>query len=285
MNGILNINKPAGITSHDVVSRVRKIAGMKKVGHTGTLDPFATGVLIVCLGKSTKIIRFLKDDKEYIGEIKLGIKTDTYDVDGNIVERGDISGVTDDRIREQAKNFIGDIEQTPPIYSAIKVNGKKMYELARAGEEVEVKKRSVTIYHLEVLHIELPFVKIKVRCSAGTYIRSIANDLGENLGCGGYLHTLVRTKVGDFSIENSVDLQKLNSDNIQEKLLNPNDFLAHLPFITMDNKETEIIMRGGFLENRWNVSGEWIRLLNAENKLIAIGEPRDDRIKPTRLLV
>lgn len=285
MNGILNINKPAGITSHDVVSRVRKVAGMKKVGHTGTLDPFATGVLIVCLGKSTKIIRFLKEDKEYIGEIKLGVRTDTYDVDGNIVESCDISGVTSDKIREEAKKFIGEIEQTPPIYSAIKVNGKKMYELARAGQKVDVKKRSVTIYHLEILDIDLPFVTIKVGCSAGTYIRSIANDLGENLGCGGYLNALVRTQVGDFHVENSVDLQELNSDNIKERLLNPNDFLMHLPFITMNANETEIIKRGGFLENRWNVHGEWIRLLNSDNILIAIGEPRDDMIKPTRLLV
>ena len=245
MFGFLNIYKPKGKTSHDVVAILRRVTKIKQIGHTGTLDPFAEGVLPICIGKATRLIEYLKDDKAYIGTIQLGKSTETYDIEGNIVNISE-KKVTLNEIEEKLQQFRGEIEQFPPIYSAIKVNGKKLYEYARKGEEVKIEPRKVTIYKLEIVNFdkENQTVDLYIECSKGTYIRSIANDLGESLGCYGHLTKLVRTKAGKFLLENTIQLEDLNTiENIQKSLINPIDYLEY-PIHELTPKEKEKISHG-----------------------------------------
>lgn len=209
LNGIVVVNKEKGYTSHDVVNVVRKILGTRKVGHTGTLDPNATGVLPICVGRSTKACDMLTfSDKEYIAEVKLGITTDTYDIWGSVQSERSVD-VSSDELKDVISRFTGEIEQLPPMYSAIKQNGKKLYELAREGIEVERKKRKITIYECELLSFDGYEFTIRVLCSKGTYIRSLCNDIGEYLGCGATMTSLVRTKSSVFDIANSYTLDEL----------------------------------------------------------------------------
>ncbi len=209
LNGIINIYKEKGFTSHDVVAKMRGICRQKKIGHTGTLDPDATGVLPVCLGSGTKLCDMLTDkDKEYVAELLLGVTTDTQDISGQVLEQREVT-VTEEQVREAVMSFQGEYMQVPPMYSALKVNGKKLYELARAGKEVERQARPVTIHEIEILELELPVVKIRVACSKGTYIRTLCADIGEKLGCGGTMKSLMRTKVGAFLLERAVTLSQL----------------------------------------------------------------------------
>ena len=223
--GFVNVYKPVGMTSHDVVAKLRKITGIKQVGHTGTLDPFAEGVLPVCIGKATRLIEFLADDKEYLATVQFGKSTDTYDKDGSVIFSSD-KKVTEDDVKEALKFFEGEISQVPPIYSAIKVNGKKLYEYARSGKEVEIQPRRVVIENIELKSFdkELQQAQILIKCSKGTYIRSIANDLGENLGCGAHLIRLIRTQAGKFRVENSVNLEDVQ---IPKDLINPIDMMDY----------------------------------------------------------
>lgn len=212
MNGIINVNKPKGITSFDVVREIKKIAGTKKVGHTGTLDPLATGVLPVCIGKATKLVDFIMDNyKVYKATMKLGIVTDTLDTEGKELARFDVN-VNDDEIKNAIMSFVGEIYQIPPMYSALKVNGKKLYELARQGIEIEREKRKINIYHINIINIEVPYVTFEVKCSKGTYIRSLCHDIGEKLGCGAIMSDLTRTANGSFTLENSATLETLKED-------------------------------------------------------------------------
>ncbi len=221
LNGIIVIHKEVGFTSHDVVAKMRGICGQKKIGHTGTLDPAATGVLPVCLGSATKLCDMLTDkDKEYVAELLLGVETDTQDTTGEILCRRPVE-VSEEQVREAAASFIGHYEQVPPMYSALKVNGKKLYELAREGKEVERKARPVEIHELEILDIQLPVVKMRVLCSKGTYIRTLCADIGEKLGCGGTMQSLKRTKVGDFTLETAVTLDELQNLKDEGQLTRP----------------------------------------------------------------
>ena len=209
LNGIINIYKEKGFTSHDVVAKMRGICKQKKIGHTGTLDPDATGVLPVCLGSGTKLCDMLTDkDKEYVAQLLLGVETDTQDISGQVLRRQPVN-VTEDQVSHAVMSFLGDYMQVPPMYSALKVNGKKLYELARAGKEVERQPRPVKIRELEILEMELPVVKIRVACSKGTYIRTLCADIGEKLGCGGTMQSLLRTKVGIFHVKDAVTLSQL----------------------------------------------------------------------------
>lgn len=220
INGIINIKKEKGFTSHDVVAKLRGILRMKKIGHTGTLDPDATGVLPVCIGKATKVCDLLTDkDKTYVAQVKLGITTDTLDLTGKVLSKKDVS-VTEERIMEVASSFVGEIEQIPPMYSAIKVNGKKLYELARQGKEVERKPRKVTIHDLKIVDISLEDNEftMEVSCSKGTYIRTLCQDIGEKLGCGASMKNLVRTKVGRFILEEGYTLEEIQHMVEEEKL-------------------------------------------------------------------
>ena len=204
---ILNIYKPQGLTSFGVIKSIRKASEIKKVGHAGSLDPFATGVLLVCLGNDTKkISEFMELKKEYEGVIEFGIITDTYDIDGKIIEMKPVKGYSIDFLEGILSEFIGTIDQVPPMYSAIKYFGKPLYKIARANKKIEIKARKVNIYSIKVLNYVNPFLTLRIVCSKGTYIRSLAYDIGKILGCGAYLKSLTRTKIGDYSIYNSLFL-------------------------------------------------------------------------------
>ena len=224
MNGIINVYKERGFTSHDVVAKLRGILHMKKIGHTGTLDPDATGVLPVCLGKATKVCGLLTDkDKTYRAVVKLGVMTNTEDMTGEILAKHPVL-VTKEQIERAVSKFVGEIEQVPPMYSAIKINGKKLYELARQGKEVERKARKVTIYGIKVLSIDFSENEftMEVSCSKGTYIRTLCKDIGEFLGCGAAMKTLVRTRVSEFFLEQALTLgqieQAVKEGKIQDYL-------------------------------------------------------------------
>ncbi len=212
IHGILNIYKKKGYTSHDVVAKLRGITGQRKIGHTGTLDPEAEGVLPVCLGRATKVCDLLTDrDKTYEAVLFLGIRTDTQDVTGTVTDRGDVQGITREMVEQAAHKYVGEYDQIPPMYSALKVNGKKLYELAREGKTIERKARRVRIYELEILEEALPRVRLRVRCSKGTYIRTLCDDIGADLGCYGCMEALLRTRVGPFALEEACRLEEVAS--------------------------------------------------------------------------
>lgn len=226
MDGIIIINKEPGFTSHDVVAKLRGICGQKKIGHTGTLDPAATGVLPVCLGSGTKLCGMLTDtDKEYAAELLLGVETDTQDITGEVLARRTVC-VSEAEARAAVLSFAGDYEQVPPMYSALKVNGKKLYELAREGKEIERKARQVKISEIEILECSLPVIKLRVVCSKGTYIRTLCADIGARLGCGGTMQSLQRTAAGRFRLEDAVTLgevQRKKDEGRLAELLQPVD--------------------------------------------------------------
>lgn len=217
-HGIINVYKEKGYTSHDVVAKLRGICKQKKIGHTGTLDPEAEGVLPVCLGKATKLCDLLTDkDKTYEACLVLGIATNTQDMTGKILEEKQVQ-VTEEEVRRCIDSFVGDYDQIPPMYSALKVNGKKLYEYAREGIEIERKPRKVTIFSITIQKVELPKVWFQVQCSKGTYIRTLCNDIGEKLGCGGTMESLVRSKVSVFEMKDSLKLSEIESLRDKELL-------------------------------------------------------------------
>lgn len=242
MNGILILNKPSGWTSFDVVAKVRRLTQVQRVGHTGTLDPLATGVLVICLGHATRLIEYMiGHDKSYRATIRLGVETDTYDATGQITDAHPVD-VSEPELRETLKTFAGDIGQVPPMYSAVKRGGKKLYDLARKGVEVAREPRAVTIYSIDLLAFEPPDVTIDVRCSSGTYIRSLAHDLGRALGCGAHLSALMRTAVGDFDLSRTVSVEALEAAAVNgtwTSLLHPVDVaLKDLPMIALNEDES-----------------------------------------------
>ena len=281
MFGFLNVYKPKGITSHDVVSTLRRVTKIKQIGHTGTLDPFAEGVLPICIGKATRLIEYLKDDKAYIGTVKLGKSTTTYDTEGETVNTSDKSLALDE-IESVLDIFLGDIEQTPPMYSAIKVKGKKLYEYARKGESVDIQPRKVHISKLDILNFnsETKELELYIECSKGTYIRSIANDVGEKLGIYGHLIKLVRVKAGDFKIEDSTKLEELNTmEIVVQNLIYPLEYM-HYPRYELNEPEYRLILNGNRI--RANVPDGTI-ILTTDNKIAAIGEAEDNSIKPQKV--
>ncbi len=236
-NGVINIYKEPGYTSHDVVARLRGITGQKKIGHTGTLDPDAEGVLCICLGAATRVCDMLTDaSKEYEARFLLGVTTDTQDMSGGILERSEVN-VSPDEVRECILGFIGDIEQVPPMYSALKHNGKKLYELARAGIEVERKPRHITISDIRIIDIDLPYVTMRVDCSKGTYIRTLCHDIGKALGCGAAMEHLLRTRVGRFKVADSVRLSEteelMKQDRLNEILIPVTDLFDNLEALSV----------------------------------------------------
>jgi len=233
MNGVVNIYKEAGYTSFDVVAKMRGILKTKKIGHTGTLDPDAVGVLPVCVGNGTKLVDMLTDhDKEYIAEMLLGVATDTQDISGKVLHSNEVK-VEEAALRQVIQSFVGECMQIPPMYSALKVNGQKLCDLARAGREVERKPRPVMFHEIEILSIDLPVVKLRVACSRGAYIRTLCNDIGEKLGCYATMKSLIRTKVGDFCIEDAVTLQELeekrDAGQLESVLIGTDQLFPDLP--------------------------------------------------------
>ena len=243
--GLLNIDKPGEMTSHDVVNRIRRLIGLRRVGHAGTLDPLATGVLLLCVGRTTRLVEYLVGlDKVYEVVVRLGQTTNTYDAEGEIVAERPYSHLTPQQIEQALPPFRGLIQQKPPIYSAIKKDGQPLYKLARAGVAVDVPARAVTIHALQILDITLPEITLHVGCSSGTYIRSLAHDLGEALGCGGHVTALRRTKVGDFLADTAVPLDTLTSGNWSEHILPGDTAVTHLPRIDLTEVETHRLRNG-----------------------------------------
>ncbi|MDE6846362.1 MAG: tRNA pseudouridine(55) synthase TruB [Lachnospiraceae bacterium] len=254
-NGIMNVYKESGFTSHDVVAKLRGICQMKKIGHTGTLDPEAVGVLPVCLGSGTKLCDMLTDwDKEYIAVLRLGVVTDTQDLSGKILSQCDamkLKTVTKEDVTEVIMGFIGDYDQVPPMYSALKVDGKKLYELAREGKEVERKPRRVQIKEIEICGMELPMVEMRVVCSKGTYIRTLCHDIGGKLGCGGAMESLTRSRVGIFRLENALTLSELEQLRDEGKISNviipPDDVFENDRAVYVNEQGIRMVQNGNRL--------------------------------------
>ncbi len=275
--GFLNIYKPVGMTSHDVVAVLRRITKIKQIGHTGTLDPFAEGVLPVCIGKATRLIEFLADDKEYLATVQFGAATTTYDIEGEKTFTSDKKITVEDI---DLTSFQGEIEQLPPIYSAIKVKGKKLYEYARNGEDVEIQPRKVIIEKIELksFNEQSQQAEILIKCSKGTYIRSIAHDLGQNLGVGAHLVKLVRTQAGKFRVENSVQLDGID---VQANLINPIEMLD-LPKVEVDENDLDKISHGMAVKNSGS-KGNVILVYN--NNVAAVGVADGDKIKNKKVFL
>lgn len=276
MNGVINIYKPKGITSFDVIRRLKKLCNTKKIGHTGTLDPEAAGVLPVCIGRATKIVDYLMSDfKIYKAMLKLGVVTDTYDAVGSIISEKDVS-VTEKEIIDVINSFVGESLQMPPMYSALKVNGVRLYELARQGIEIQRKYRKINIYSIEIHNIDLPFVSFTVRCSKGTYIRSLCYDIGEKLNCGGAMWELERQQSGVFSCENSVNLEELNADNIMNYLLPMEEALSGLKSIYFGEKYNKALLNGMPIDDEDVLSdvleNELYKVFFNDGQFIGIGE-------------
>lgn len=277
MDGVININKPLGMTSHDVVSRLRRILGIKKIGHTGTLDPDASGVLPMCIGKGTKLAEYLTaTDKCYMAQMTLGAFTDTQDGSGEILESFSVD-VSEEEIINAVNSFIGEIEQIPPMYSAIKINGKKLYELAREGKSIEREARKVTINDIEIKGIDLKEKKVDmlVSCSKGTYIRTLCNDIGARLGCGGYMSALERTKSGRFSIENSFKLDEIES--MTEKadfgfMMPLSEVLSEYKKIVLAEKNAKRLQNGIKINVEGLEENERYRVFDEQGSFLALAE-------------
>jgi tRNA pseudouridine55 synthase len=249
MDGILNIDKPQGITSYRVVAVVKRLSGERRVGHAGTLDPLASGVLPLCLGQATRLVEFLADaSKTYRAGIELGLTTDTYDASGRVVQRGEPSDIRREQVEKALDSFRGVIRQTPPMYSAIKHRGRKLYELARAGITVDRKSRPVKIHRLDITDFQPPLITAEVECSKGTYIRSLAHDLGQSLGCGAILKSLTRLRYGPFDIKDAVSISRLEEafgSGYWEHFLHPMDcVLTAWPAVVVDEATEQLIRNG-----------------------------------------
>lgn len=279
LHGILNVYKEKGYTSHDVVAKLRGIVGQKKIGHTGTLDPDAEGVLPVCLGKATKVCDLLTDkDKTYRAVLLLGKTTDTQDLTGEVLNESDTYFLNEKEVETAIQGFVGEYRQIPPMYSALKVNGKKLYELAREGKVIERKARTVYIREIRILSIELPRVTMEVTCSKGTYIRTLCQDIGEKLGVGGCMESLLRTQVGRFSLEDSKTLQniqELKENGSLEQILIPVDSLFEdYRRVQVDKKQEPLLYNGNmfYMEGQKDVpyDEEMVRVYDCDGKFVAI---------------
>ena len=251
-HGIVNVYKEKGMTSFDVVAKLRKICGQKKIGHTGTLDPEAEGVLPVCLGKATKVCDLLTDrDKEYITILRLGIETDTQDLTGNVIAQKDTAGLTPEMVSEAIRLFVGVQEQIPPMYSAKKINGKKLYEYAREGLEVERKPETITVYEIEILKMNLPEVTLRIACSKGTYIRTLCHDIGKMLQTGGAMASLLRSRAAGYALEDAhrlSEIAEIAEEGRLSELLQPiEDVFTDLPGVYSKPDYDSALMNGSKL--------------------------------------
>lgn len=296
-NGIINIYKEKGFTSHDVVAKMRGILKQKKIGHTGTLDPDAVGVLPVCLGSATKLCDMLTDrDKEYIAEMRLGVTTDTQDMTGTILSECPVS-VTAQEAETIIKSFEGEYAQIPPMYSALKVDGKRLYELARQGKEVERKPRPVTIHEIEILSMELPKIRLRVSCSKGTYIRTLCHDIGKAAGCGGAMMSLERTRSGSFTKDTAITLTALTSlrdeGQVSRVLIPVDAMFAELGAVHVQPQARRLIENGNsfflqqVLERRLFGEGEDARVYDDKGIFFGIYTfvAAENRFKPKKMFL
>lgn len=291
MNGVLNIFKPKGMSSFDAVRVVKKVAGTGKVGHTGTLDPEATGVLPICIGRATKIIDYIMDsEKVYEVTLKLGIRTTTYDLEGEVLEERDPSHLTEEEILNSINSFKGEYYQIPPMYSALKQNGVRLYELARKGIEVERKGRLINIHNLEDIKINNPYISMKVTCSKGTYIRSLCYDIGEKLGVFATMTQLNRAKTSVFSQEKSININELTKENINDYILSMEEALEKYDKIVVNKKYVKLLVNGvrvadGRFTKDKVINNKLYRVYDDENNFIGLGERNDAGFKIEKLLI
>jgi tRNA pseudouridine55 synthase len=278
ISGALVVDKPVGMTSHDVVQAIRNGTGLRRAGHTGTLDPRASGVLVILVGPAVRLSEYVSaSDKRYQAIIRLGGTTDTFDAEGKFTPTKDPVNVTEAEFEEALKTFVGEIEQVPPAHSAVKVGGRKAYEMARKGEEVELEPRKITVHHLEVLEWTPPEVVIDVHCSSGTYVRSLANDLGQKLGCGAYLVGLRRTKSGKFTLRDATPLRKLqeafNAGNWYQFLIPAAEALADWPSVELNPDEVEGVRHGHRVKAKEaDTVNEKVRGISTQGELVALME-------------
>ena len=288
MDGVLNINKPSGMTSHDVVQAVRRITGEKRVGHTGTLDPMATGVLVLCVGRATRIARYLEaGEKEYKAVMHLGVTTDTLDAEGRVLETRSCGPPDRSQLLHALKQFIGTIMQQPPAYSAIKVKGVASYKLAREGKAEPLKPRQITIFDIELTAYEYPFISLTVKCSKGVYIRTLCADLGDTLGPGAHLTSLVRTRSGRFGIDHAVTLDQiadLAAAGILGQVLIPLDeALADFPAMKVEEADAGRIVHGNRIPwhgDSTSINSGLVRIHGPEGRLLALARAANGEIRP-----
>src|SRR5512135_3683348 len=280
VSGVLVVDKPVGLTSHDVVQIIRRGTGIRRAGHTGTLDPRASGVLVVLVGPAVRLSEYVSaSDKRYQATIRLGSSTDTYDAEGRITGGASIENVTEEQFEEILDQFVGEIEQTPPPYSAVKVHGQKAYDLAREGEEVSLEPRKIQVYSLELLEWAPPEVVVDVFCSSGTYVRSLANDLGNALGCGAHLVGLRRTKSGRFTLRDAVPLRRLQDSFLAgdwyKFLIPAAEALADWPMVELDADQVELVRHGHRVPIEPGQKG-WARGVSQQGDLVALLEADEE---------
>lgn len=285
MNVVINLNKSSGITSRQAVSKVKQMLLARKAGHAGTLDPMATGVLLICLNEATKITRFFIDmDKQYHARIKLGERTDTYDTEGKVIGRSDISTVKKEDIVKTVEMFAGRIKQRPPMHSAVKVKGAILYTLARKGIEIERPERTVEIYSIAVTDISLPYVDIAVSCSKGTYVRTLCDDIGLRLGTGAHLTALERTRIGHFDLKNAVSLDDIRSGKAHYFSIDAT--LSFLNEVCLNRKDSEKARNGeqlAYYTNKEFRLDEFVKLKGPEGKVFGIGRIHSGYLKTERI--
>lgn len=278
--GLLNLNKPSGMTSRQAVDRVERLVRPAKAGHAGTLDPLASGVLVVCIGQATRLIEFVQQmPKRYRATFLLGRTSHTEDIEGEIVELDNPHVPTREEIERAAESFVGTIQQRPPVFSALKVAGKRAYELARKGKAVELKARPVTIHSLEVVEYRYPELVLDLRCSAGTYVRSLGRDLAESLGTGAVMSALVRTAVGPFRVEEAVDARQLNAQTVRASLQPAQRALPDAPQLRLTDAELSLLEGGQFLDRTEAVRhpvGQLYVALDSSEKMVALLKRRND---------
>jgi tRNA pseudouridine55 synthase len=274
--GFLSINKPIGLTSRDVVNELQRMVPGVKLGHAGTLDPLATGVLVVAVGPATRLIDYVQRmPKRYVGTFLLGRTSDTEDTEGIVVELANPPQPTRDAIEAALLRFLGTIQQRPPAFSALKIQGRRSYELARRGQPAELQPRPVVVHSLRLLRYEYPEMELEICCGSGTYVRSLGRDLAEALGTGAVMSGLVRAAIGSFRMEDARSLSELTPDAIPSRLLPPVQAVAELPSVELRDEEIKRIANGMAIENRWHVEGLEIAAVNAAGQLAAILRPRD----------
>lgn len=286
MDAVINFRKPKDISSQGAVTEVKRFFGVRKAGHAGTLDPMATGVLIICLNEATKITSFLADlDKEYLVRLKLGERTDTYDATGRTIEQTPCPSFTESDLRGVLEHFTGEIKQIPPMFSAIKKNGQPLYKLARKGMTVKRSERTVTIHSIELIHVHAPYVDLNVRCSKGTYIRTLCDDIGKALGVGAYMVSLERTRIGFFNIEHAVSLEELPSHK-KGALFSIDSALSHLNEIFLDQDTYHKARNGRPVDVPFGIphTNQYVRLKTPEKILFGIGKVEGHTVKMARML-
>lgn len=276
VSGVLVIDKPIGLTSHDVVQIIRRGTGIRRAGHTGTLDPRASGVLVVLIGPAVRLSEYVSaSDKRYQATIRLGSSTNTYDAEGMVTSHAPVDHITEDKFNEILQTFVGEIEQVPPPYSAVKVKGKRAYEIAREGESIDLEPRKIQVYSLDILEWAPPEVVIDVYCSSGTYVRSLANDLGKALGTGAYLIGLRRTKSGRFTLRDAVPLRKLkeafDAGDWYKFLIPAADALGDWPMVELDADQVELVRHGHRVPAETGSTG-WARGISQQGDLVALLE-------------